>query len=75
MEFIHMIQTTCYYLKYCPNCMNERSVLQDTASWIKKKISFSCGAAIVKLLHGDKSLDLVTTSLTLNASVDFILLS
>ena len=48
----------------------------DTVSTINKDSLTSCEATVVKLrLHGDKSLDLVTNNLTLNASIDFILSS
>ena len=42
-----------------------------------KKVSLtSCDATVVKRFrHGDKSLDLVTNTLKLNAPVDFILSS
>ena len=48
----------------------------DTVSTINKDSLTSCEATVVKLrLHGDKSLDLVTNNLTLNASIDFVLSS
>ena len=70
------IETTCHYLLHCPNFTNERSVLLNNVSTINKNSLTTCGATIVKLLlYGDELLDLVTNTLSLNATVDFILSS
>ena len=42
---------------------------------MNKYILTSCDATAVRLLHGDKSLDLVANIFMLNSSVDFTLLS
>ena len=67
------IETTCRYLLNCPPKI---SFLLNTVSRINKDISAFCDATAVKLLLcGDESLDLVTNTLILNASADFILAS
>lgn len=70
------IEITCYYLFHCLNFTNERSILLNIVSRLNKDIWTSSDATFVKvLLHGDKSFDLVTNTLILNAYVDFLLLS
>ena len=51
-------------------------VLLNIVSTKNKNCLISCDAAIVKILvYGDELLDLVTKTLILNASADFILSS
>ena len=70
------IEITYYYLFHCLNFTNERSILLNIVSRLNKDIWTSSDATFVKvLLHGDKSFDLVTNTLILNAYVDFLLLS
>ena len=70
------IEITYYYLFHCLNFTNERSILLNIVSGLNKDIGTSSDATFVKvLLHGDKSFDLVTNTLILNAYVDFLLLS
>ena len=68
------IKTTCHYLLHYPNFTNERSILLNIVSTRNKYSLTSSVATIVKLLLcGDESRDLMTNTLILNASVDFIL--
>lgn len=70
------IEITYYYLFHCLNFTNERSILLNIVSGLNKDIGTSSDATFVKvLLHGDKSFDLMTNTLILNAYVDFLLLS
>ena len=70
------IETTCHFLLYCPNFVNERSLLLNNVSRLTKDKLPSRDTSVIKfLLYGDDSLDLVTNTLILNASVDFILSS
>ena len=70
------IEITYYYLFHCLNFTNERSILLNIVSRLNKDIWTSSDATFVKvLLHGDKSFNLVTNTLILNAYVDFLLLS
>ena len=70
------IETTCHYILLCANFTNERSILLNIVSKINKNSLISCDATNVKLLlPGDESLDLVTNTLILNATFDFILSS
>ena len=56
--------------------ISDISVLLNIVSTKNKKFLISCDAAIVKILvYGDELLDLVTKTLILNASADFILSS
>ena len=60
---------------HCPNFTNEGSTLLNTVS-ANENILSSSDATIVKLLLcDDKSLDLESNTLVLNASVDFVLSS
>ena len=70
------IEITYYYLFHYLNFTNERSILLNIVSGLNKDIWTSSDTTFVKvLLHGDKSFDLVTNTLILNAYVDFLLLS
>ena len=70
------IGITCHYLLHYPNFTTERSTLLNIVSTINKNSLTSFDATIVKhLLYGDESLGLVTNTLTLNASAEFILSS
>ena len=70
------IETTHHYLLHYPNFTNKRSVFLNTVLRINKDILTSWDSNVIKLLiHADESLDLVANTLTLNVSVDFLLLS
>ena len=68
------IEITCHFLLHCPNFINERSLLLNNVSRVTKDKLSPCDTSVMKLLlYGYDSLDLVTNTLILNASVDFIL--
>ena len=70
------VETTCHYILHCPNFTNERSILLSIVLTINESSLTSCDASVVKALHnGDKSLDLETKTLILNAALDFVLSS
>ena len=70
------IETACHFLLRCPNFINERSPLLSNVSRLTKDQLPSCDTSVIKLfLYGDDSLDLLTNTLILNASFDFILSS
>ena len=70
------IETTYHFLLHCPNFINETSLLLNNVSRLTRDKLPSCDTSVTKLLlYGDDSLDLVTNTLILNASVDFILSS
>ena len=70
------IETTSHFLLHCQNFINERSLHLNNVSGLTKEKLPSCDTSVIKLfLYGDDSLDLVTSTLILNASVDFILSS
>ena len=70
------IETTSHFLLHCQNFINERSFHLNNVSRLTKEKLPSCDTSVIKLfLYGDDSLDLVTSTLILNASVDFILSS
>ena len=63
-------------LQHCTNFANERSLLRKNLSRLTIDKLPSCDiSAIELLLYGDDSLDLITKTLILNASVNFILSS
>ena len=65
-----------HFLPHCPSFINERSILLDNVSRLSKDKLPSCDTSVIKLLlYGDNSLDLVTNTLILNVSVDFVLSS
>ena len=67
------IETTSHFLLHCQNFINERSLHLNNVSGLTKEKLPSCDTSVIKLfLYGDDSLDLVTSTLILNASVDFI---
>ena len=67
------IETNCHSFLHCPNFINERSLLLSNTSRLTKDKLPSCDTSVIKLfLYGDDLLDLVTNTLILNASVDFI---
>ena len=67
------IETTSHFLLYCQNFINERSLDLNNISGLTKEILSFCDTSDIKLfLYGDDSLDLETSTLILNASVDFI---
>ena len=67
------IETTCHFLLHCPNFINERSLLLSNVSRLNKDNLPCWDTSVIKLLlYGDDSLDLVTNTLILNDSVDFI---
>ena len=70
------IETTSRFLLHCQNFINERSLHLNNVSGLTKEKLPSCNMSVIKLfLYGDDSLDLITSNLILNASVDFILSS
>ena len=67
------IETTCHYLLRCSNFINEKTLPLTNVLRITKD-KYHCGITVIKfLLYGDNSLDSVTDTLILNASVGFIL--
>ena len=67
------IETTSHFLLHCQNFRSERSLHLNNVSGLTKEKLPSCDTSVIKLfLYGDDSLDLVTSTLILNASVDFI---
>ena len=70
------IETTSHFLFHCQNFISERSLHLNNVSGLTKEKLPSCDTSVIKLfLYGDDSLDLVTSTLILNASVNFILSS
>ena len=68
------IETTSHFILHCQNFINERSLQLNNVSGLTKEKLPSCDMSVIKLfLYGDDSLDLVRSTLILNASVDFIL--
>ena len=66
------IEITCHFLLHCPNFINERTLLLNDISRIKKDTLPSCETAFVKLLsYGDDSFDSATNTLILNASLEY----
>ena len=62
-------KTTCHYLLHCLNFTNERAILLNIVSTINESSLTSCDASVIKLLlNGDKSLNLDTNTLILNAT-------
>ena len=67
------IETTSHFLLHCQNFISERSLYLNTVSGLTKQKLPSCDTSVIKLfLYGDDSLDFVTGTLILNASVHFI---
>ena len=70
------IERNCHFLLHCPNFVNEGSLLPNNVSRLTKDKLPSCDTSVIKLLlYGDNLLDLLTNTLILNASIDFILSS
>ena len=70
------IESTSHFLIHCQNFINERSLhLNNGSGLIKEKLPSGDTSVTRLFLYGDDSLDLVTSTLILNASVDFILSS
>ena len=70
------IETTSHFLLHCQNFINERSLHLNNVSGLTKEKLPSSDKSVIKLFHySDDSLDLATSTLILNASVDFISLS
>ena len=68
------IETTCHYLRHCPNFINQRTLLINNVSKITKDALPSCETLFVELLyHGDDSSNSATITLKLNASIEYIL--
>ena len=67
------IKTTCHFLLYCPNFINERTILLNDVSRITKNALPSCETVFVKLLlYGEDSFDSATNTLILNASLEYV---
>ena len=67
------IETTSHFLLHCQNFMKERSLHLNNVSGLTKGKLPSCDTSVIKLfLYGDDLLDLATSTLILNAFVDFI---
>ena len=70
------IETTSHFSLHCQNFKNEKSFHLNNVSGLTKEKLPSCDISDIKLvLYGDDSLDLLTNTLILNASFDFILSS
>ena len=70
------IESTCHFLLYCPNFVNERTLLLNDVSRITKDALPTCETAFIKLLlYGDDSFDSATNTLILNAYLEYILSS
>ena len=70
------IETTSHFSLHCQNFENEKSFHLNNVSGLTKEKLPSCDISDIKLvLYGDDSLDLLTNTLILNASFDFILSS
>ena len=70
------IESTCHFLLPCPNFINGIILLLNDVSRITKDTLPACETAFVKLLlYGDDSIDSVTNTLILNASLEYLLSS
>ena len=70
------IETTCHFLLDSPNLINERTLLMNDVARITKDVLPYCETALVKLLlYSDNSFDSATSTLILNASLEYILSS
>ena len=64
------IETTSHFYSIAKNFVNERSLHLNNVSGLTKEKLPSCNTSVIKrFLYGDDSLDLVTSTLILNASL------
>ena len=67
-------QLTLHFLLYCPIFNNDWSSLLSTIRIIDCKLLENTEASLIQTLsYGNPSLDIITNSLILNATIDFIL--
>ena len=67
-------ESTLHVLLHCPMYSNDRSSLLNTLRNIDCKLLGNTDSSLTQmLLYGNPSLDVITNSLVLNATTDFIL--
>ena len=68
------VESTSHFLFYCPIYNNDRSFLLSTIRNIDCKLLEITDSSLTQtLLYGNPSFDIITNSLILNATIDFIL--
>ena len=68
------IESTSHFLLHCPIYNNEQSSLLNTIRNIDCKLLEITDSSLTQtLLYGNPSFDIITNSLFLNATIDFIL--
>ena len=68
------VESTSHFLLRCPAYNNDRSSLPSTIRNIDCKSLENTDSSLTQtLLYGNPSLDIITSSLILNATIDFIL--